>query len=76
MNNARRAFFIALCCALCACGGPSLQYKKDVSSMMAHGNFEGAQAKIESSKTEKGFVLKSEKNPDLQKNLKPDSQGD
>ena len=24
----------------------------------------------------KGFVLKSEKNPDLQKNLKPDSQGD
>ena len=32
--------------------------------------------KIESSKTGKGFVLKSEKNPDLQKNLKPDSQGD
>ena len=32
--------------------------------------------KIKSSKTGKGFVLKSEKNPDLQKNLKPDSQGD
>ena len=28
-----------------------MQYKKDVSSMMARGNFEGAQAKIESSKT-------------------------
>jgi len=50
MRNARRIFFIALCCSLCACGGPSLQYKKDVSSMMAKGNFEGAQAKIEKNK--------------------------
>ena len=31
---------------------------------------------VENSKTGKGFVLKSEKNPDLQKNPKPDSQGD
>ena len=43
----RPRFFILLSVSLlCACAGPSLQYKKDVSKLMANKNFENASAKI------------------------------
>ena len=47
MNIIRPRFFIiVLTSILCACAGPSLQYKKDVSKLMANNNFENASAKI------------------------------
>ncbi len=41
-----RVFIIFLTSLLCACAGPSLQYKKDVSNLMANSHFENASAKI------------------------------
>lgn len=41
-----RFFVVVLTSLLCACAGPSLQYKKDVSKLMASQNFESAAAKI------------------------------
>ena len=55
---------------------PSVQKSRDAPELIRTEKQSEALDKIESSKTGKGFVLKSEKNPDLQKNLKPDSQGD
>ena len=55
---------------------PSVQKSRDAPELIRTEKQSEALDKIESSKTGKGFVLKSEKNPDLQKNPKPDSQGD
>ncbi len=41
-----RFLILVLTGALCACAGPSLQYKKDVSNLMANQHFENASAKI------------------------------
>lgn len=41
-----RFFILFLTSLLCACAGPSLQYKKDISKLMANQNFENASAKI------------------------------
>ena len=41
-----RFFILVLTSLLCACAGPSLQYKKDISKLMANQNFENASAKI------------------------------
>lgn len=41
-----RFFTIFLTSLLCACAGPSLHYKKDLSKLMAGKNFENATAKI------------------------------
>ena len=55
---------------------PSVQKSRDAPELIRTESKVRILDKIESSKTGKGFVLKSEKNPDLQKNPKPDSQGD
>ena len=41
-----RFFILVLTSLLCAYAGPSLQYKKDISKLMANQNFENASAKI------------------------------
>ena len=41
-----RFFILVLTSLLCDCAGPSLQYKKDISKLMANQNFENASAKI------------------------------
>lgn len=63
MTTARRSrfFILILTSILCACAGPSLQYKKDISKLMANNNFENASARIEKNKKsqygEKNAVL-------------------
>ncbi len=41
-----RFLIVVLTSILCACAGPSLQYKKDISNLMANQQFENASAKI------------------------------
>lgn len=55
---------------------PSVQKSRDAPELIRTEKQSEDFGQIKSSKTGKGFVLKSEKNPDLQKNPKPDSQGD
>lgn len=51
MNNKRpRILLILLTSLLCACAGPSLKYKKDITALMANQKFENASAKIEKNK--------------------------
>ena len=45
-----RFFILVLTSLLCACAGPSLQYKKDISKLMANQNFENASSKIKANK--------------------------
>ena len=48
MKIARPRFYLLLLTSLlCACAGPSLQYKKDVLNLMANQKFENASAKIQ-----------------------------
>lgn len=56
-----RFCILILTSLLCACAGPSLRYKKDISNLMANQKFENAAARIEKSKksqySEKNAVL-------------------
>ena len=45
-----RISLLILTSLLCACAGPSLQYRKEVSNLMANQKFENASAKIEQNK--------------------------
>lgn len=55
---------------------PSVQKSRDAPELIRTEKQSGDLDRVVSSKIEKESVLKSEKNPDLQKNPKPDSQGD
>lgn len=50
MIKARLAIIITALSVLCACAGPSVRYKKDISSMMDNGNYEGVEVKIKEGK--------------------------
>ena len=56
-----RFCILILTSLLCACAGPSLRYKKDISNLMANQKFENATARIEKNKKsqygEKNAVL-------------------
>lgn len=56
-----RFCILILTSLLCACAGPSLRYKKDISNLMANQKFENAAARIEKNKKsqygEKNAVL-------------------
>lgn len=44
--KARLCLVIAVCFCLCACGGPSLRFKKEVYTLLDHGDYQKLESKI------------------------------